>query len=220
MQQSEQPQLQPPVSPKIPRQTARAAIKIMLGTLWHQYWNKYKPENLAENRARSAERLRAVGVPEEMLSALLVVLGATERSQRSDEESHNLDRYLVGGCGILALVLIPVLASVSPIDNAVHVSWIAFAVSLPCIAGSLFLSFLRKRTQKYGKLHSWLSTFAIFGTMITATALIWHFWSVAGIVFLVVSLVVALLCLSQAAWVRIMNAMVSTPEKEPEQEYD
>lgn len=173
---------------------AWAAEKIAVRAMWRQ-WGK--PLS-TEEQEKLVEDLRKVGLTDAQLSFTLLVIAVIGEALRDQEEVHRLDRYVVGGCAILDLVLFQILASSTP-DAAIHVSWIAFAISLSCTMGSLFFSFLRDKPKRYGKPHSVLSAFAIYSTITLVTALIWHFWTSAGIVFLIASLIIAPLCLGYAA---------------------
>ncbi len=196
--------------PGLSKKIARSAMIIAAKAMWRQ---RRKPPS-AKEREKVIEDLRKVGITDAYLPYTLLIIDSIGKGLRDQEEAHRLDRYLVGGSAILDLVLLQILAS-SAADAAVHVSGIALAIALPCTAGSLCFSFLRNNPKRYGKPHSTLSTLAIFCTIISATALIWHFWAPAGITFLIVSLIVALVSLIYATTLVLRKHLPLEPSALP-----
>src|SRR2546421_1949813 len=138
MQMSEEgpEQERPKESAKLPREILMPVLKAVVEEMWRQ-----KSVSVEENEKITA-RLRVAGTPDEHIPFILALINAVSRGFHDDEEAHRLDRYLVGGSGIIDLYLFQMLASVGATDAAVHLSWIAMVISLPCAVGSLFFSFV------------------------------------------------------------------------------
>jgi cation transport ATPase len=210
MQSAQQIVAQTVKLPGLSKKIIWAAMPITVKAMWRQRRNPLS----AEEQEKIIEDLRKVGVTDAHLPFTLLIINSVGRGLRDQEEIHRLDRYLVGGCAILDLVLLSILAS-STSDVAVHVSGIALAIALPCTAGSLCFSFLRNNPKRYGEPHSTLSALAILSTIISATTLIWHFWAPAGTTFLIASLIVALVSLSYETILILRKHLVSKPSASP-----
>ena len=140
--------------------------------------------------------LRSFGVTEEGIGFFRAFLHAWRKARRDDEAFHTVDRYLVGAMGVFDLILFQMLVSVGHSDWASSLSMVAFIVSLPCTVGSLFLSFLKKeyKITVYGRGHGTMSLLSVISTFVSSTALIYHIWPVAGLLFFFIVIFVAILC--------------------------
>ncbi len=118
--------------------------------------------------------IRSIGASEEGIGHFKSIFDFWREFRRDDETSHTVNRYFVGGIGILDLVLFQVLVSVGHPDLASSLSWVAFAISLPCTVGSLFLSFFNKANgiTIYNNLHSTMSLLSQVSTLVSATSVI------------------------------------------------
>src|SRR5258707_11655522 len=141
--------------------------------------------------------IRSIGASEEGIGHFKSIFDFWREFRRDDETSHTVNRYFVGGIGILDLVLFQVLVSVGHPDLASSLSWVAFAISLPCTVGSLFLSFFNKANgiTIYNNLHSTMSLLSQVSTLVSATALICHVWLVPGLLFFFIAVIVTISCL-------------------------
>ena len=196
--------------PGLPNKIALASLRFIFKALIRE---RHKPYSV-EEKEKLIEDLHGAGVTEEYIPFVFLIIEAVGKGLRDHEESHRLDRYLVGGCAILDLVILPIVAT-SVGDTAIHVSMIALAIALVCTAGSLFFSFYRKNPKRYGKPHSTFSTLAIVGTIISATALFWHLWMPAGIVFLITSFIVVLISFAYVAILTLRKYLYPQPVNPP-----
>lgn len=199
--------------PGLSNKITLASMKFVIKALWRE---RRKPHSV-EEKEKLIEDLRKVGITDEYFPFALLIIDVTGKGLRDYEEWHRFDRYLVGGCAILDLVLLQIVAS-SMADTAIHVSMIALAISLSCTVGSLFFSFYRKNPKRYGKPHSTFSMFAIWGTLTSATALFWHLWVPAGIAFLITSVIVALISLTYVALLTLRKYLYLQPVNSPKEQ--
>ncbi len=102
-----------------------------------------------------------------------------------------VDLYLVSGIGAVDLVLLAVLLSAGTTDTPLSVALFLLVLSLPLTAMSLFFSFIKQKYNitTYGKVHSWLSAFALVTGALSLDAAIWHASRIGGIVFLCLAVV-------------------------------
>ena len=196
--------------PGLSNKIALASMKF----IFKAFWRERRKTLSAKEKEKLIEDLRKVGVTDEYLPFALLMIDTTGKGLRDYEEAHRIDRYLVGGCAILDLVLLQILAS-SAADAAIHVSLIALAIALSGTVGSLFFSFFRKNPKRYGRPHSTFSMLAIWGTMFSMTALFWHLWIPAGITFLAASFMVALISLSYAIILIFRKYLYPQPANPP-----
>jgi cation transport ATPase len=196
--------------PGLSNKIALASMRFIVKALWRERRKPYSEEE----KEKLIEDLHRAGVTDEYLPFVFLIIEAVGKGLRDSEEAHRLDRYLVGGCAILNLVLLQIVAS-SAADAAIHISVIALAIGLSCTVGSLFFSFFRKNPKRYGKPHSTFSMLAILGTIISATALFWHLWMPAGIAFLITSFMVALISLAYVAILVLRKYLYSQPVNPP-----
>src|SRR5690242_7099514 len=73
--------------------------------------------------------LRNAGVSEKGFKFLKTFFRVWRRARQDDVAFHTVDRYLVGGVGVLDLVLLQTLASIGVRDLSSSLAWIAFAIS-------------------------------------------------------------------------------------------
>jgi hypothetical protein len=97
-----------------------------------------------------------------------------------------VDLYLVGGMGAVDLILLQVLLSAGTADALLSAALFMLVLSLPLTAMSLFFSFLKQKynISTYGKVHSWLSFFALVTGTLSLDGAFWHVSPIGGIVFL------------------------------------
>ena len=185
------------VPPKMPLK-ARLSLLIKVLRQGRNMWRARREDPQAERAEKTVTNfLRSIGISEEGIGYIKSIFDFGREFRRNDEASHTVNRYFVGGMGILDLVLFQVLVSVGHPDLASSLSWVAFAVSLPCTVGSLFLSFFNKANgiTVYNNLHSTLSLLSQVSTLVSATALICHIWLVPGLLFFFIAVIVIISCL-------------------------
>lgn len=195
MQESQQ--VPPPGQPKLPFKKRIFLLVKVMGQ-GKNLWKARKEGSKAEQAEETLNNaLRSLGAAEEGIGFSTAFIHAWRKMRRDDEAFHTVDRYLVGGIGVLDLVLYQILVSVGHPDFASSLAWIAFAVSFPCAIGSLFSSFVKKANKitVYGNIHSGMSILAEVSTLISVTALISHVWLVAGLLFFFIALTIAIICL-------------------------
>jgi len=194
--QESQKEPSPAVPPKMSFKT-RLSLLIKVLREGKYIWRARLEGPQAEHAEETLNNhIRSLGATEEGIGFYKAFIGAWRKARRDDEAFHTVDRYLVGGIGIFDLVLFQVLVSVGHPDLASSLAWVVFVVSLPCTVASLLSSFLKKANgiTTYGRVHSTISGFCEFLTLVSATALICHIWLAAGLVFFGVTVIVALLC--------------------------
>lgn len=173
---------------------------------WKNIWRARKEDSKAAHAEETLDNaMRNLGATEYGIVFYKAFIHSWRKARKDEEAFYIVDRYLVGGFGIFDLVLFQVLVSVGHPDFASSLSWIAFVASFPCTVGSLFLSFFNKENNitAFRKVHSELSGWSELATLVSTTAFICHFWLVAGLVFLIVTIIVALLCYGYATFVFI-----------------
>ncbi|MFL5625056.1 MAG: hypothetical protein ACJ788_05610 [Ktedonobacteraceae bacterium] len=108
------------------------------------------------------------------------------RDAGEEKQTNFVDRYLVGGIGVVDLILLQVLLTAGAPDAPLTVALLALICSLPLTAMSLYFSFLKQRYSipTYGKIHGNLSFFALLTGTISLDAAFWHVSRLDGIVFL------------------------------------
>ena len=187
-------------SPVQPKMSLKARLSLLLKVLRQgkAMWRARREDPQAERAEETVTNfLRSIGASEVGIGHYKSIFDFWRKFRRDDEASHTVNRYFVGGMGILDLVLFQVLVTVGHPDLASSLSWVAFAVSLPCTVGSLFLSFFNKANEitVYNNLHSTLSLLSQVSTLVSATALICHIWLVPGLLFFFIAVIVVISCL-------------------------
>jgi len=193
----QEPQKEPtPVPQKMPIKVKLSNLIKALGegkNMWRARLEGSQGEHAEETLSNA---LRSFGVTEEGIGFFGAFLNAWRKELRDDEAFHTVDRYLVGAMGVFDLILFQMLVSVGHPDWASSLSMVAFIVSLPCTVGSLFVSFLKKeyKITVYGRGHGTVSLLSVISTFVSSTALIYHIWPVAGLLFFFIAIIVAILC--------------------------
>lgn len=158
---------------------------------------RYIKEETNPDNAPIVEDFRTLGVSEEAIALGNQIFATLHKAGHNPEADIKLNRYTLGGISILNLVLLQVLTSLGRTGIALSIAWIAFVVSLPCTAGALFLS------SKHGKIKNLLFplvyntslNLSLFGCGVSVTAVIWHFWDIAGWIFAILATTMYLLCI-------------------------
>lgn len=171
---------------------------------------RYIKEETNPNITPIAEDFRSLGVSEETIALGNQVFATLHKAGHNPEADIKLNRYTLGGISILNLVLLQVLTSLGRTGIALSIAWIAFVVSLPCTAGALFLS------SKHGKIKNLLFpliynislNLSLFGCGVSVTALIWHFWDIAGWIFAILATTMYLLCIFYELITRIREVVL------------
>jgi len=120
------------------------------------------------------------------------------RDTGQDKQAYSIvDRYLVGGMGVVDLILLQVLLSAGiagTLDTPLSIALILLVFSLAFTAMSLFFSFVKQQHQipTYGRIHSNLSFLSLLTGTISLIAAFWHASLVDGIVFLCLAVVMYL----------------------------
>jgi hypothetical protein len=141
------------------------------------------------------QTMKAVGVTEDKIPGVLTLIDGMRKASKNRKENYRSDKIFVAGIAALNLILFQILASIGRPDFASYLSWMFFAVSLPCVGGFLYVSLLLERNENYGysPLHERLAGISVCSGAISAIALVWHFWIVAGIILLTTSVVMLFL---------------------------
>ncbi len=144
-------------------------------------------EQVVENLAQESS------IPPEDIPVLHSAFTALLDVAREKKTSF-VDLYLVGGMGAVDLILLQVLLSAGTYDTPFSVALFLLICSLPLTAMSLFFSFLKQKYNipTYGKIHSYLSLFALVTGTLSLDGAIWHISRVDGIVFLCLAVVMYL----------------------------
>lgn len=131
------------------------------------------------------------GVPPKDIPSAHNVFIALKDAGQDKRDYPVVDRYLVGGMGVVDLILLQVLLSAGTLDTSQSIALFLLVLSLPLTAMSLFFSFLKQQYKitTYGRVHSLLSFFALVVGTCSLDAAIWHVSRVDGIVFLCLAVV-------------------------------
>jgi len=158
------------------------------------------------------DSLKGVGAPEGDLPIIKDFMIASLEALRDEEAYHRVDRYVVGGISAVDLVLFGLFISVGIHDTQSFVSLLAWAISFPCAAGSLFFSFMKTGNNivGYGRIHGTLSMLAVTGGGISIAALVMHISVVVGIIFSLMAFFVYIICASYSFIVKLRLHAAST----------
>lgn len=141
------------------------------------------------------DALKAIGTPEDKIPNILALVEGM-RKVDNPTENYLSDRIYVGGIGALDLILFQVLASLGHPDLPSSLAWLAFAISLPCAAGFLYVGLWKEKKSYpyYSPIHEKLALISVMAGGIATIATAWHFWIVAGILLSVVAVGVFIFC--------------------------
>jgi cation transport ATPase len=183
-------------SPEPPKKSIWEALFFVLKRarpLWQA--RQTSPQTEVIEKKLDDDFLKA-GIPLEGRKFLGNYLHAWQKARKDDTAFHKVDRYLVGAMGVFDLVLFQIIAALGVPDRAMALAWIAFTIAFPCVAGSLFFSFLKKENGiiLYGNFHSFISFLAQVMTITAAISFVWHIWFVAGVISLCLVILVFIAC--------------------------
>jgi len=155
-------------------------------------WKQIKGKTTQKEDEAFIQTLRAVGMTEENIPKMLTLIDGMHKARKKREVDYKSDKIFVAGIAALNLILLQVLATISKPDFASYLSWIFFALSLPCVGGFLYMSQLQERNESYvySPVHERLAGISVQSGAIAAIALAWHFRMVAGIILLTTSLLI------------------------------
>lgn len=185
-----------------------------------------KDKATQEDNEAFAQTLKSIGMAEENIPRVMTLIDGMRKARKNRNENYRSDKIFVAGMAALNLILFQILASVSKPDFASYLAWGFFAVSLPSVGGFLYVSLLLEKNENYGygSLHERIAGISVYSGAISAIALVWHFWMVAGIILLTTSLVMFFLTslfrfFNDEDFTNAMNTIMSeiaaeTPEKE------
>lgn len=148
-----------------------------------------------EAQEQLLQLLQSTGVSEKN-TAFIIEQYFAMKAVRDDEAWFRIDRYLVGGIGVIDLILLQIILPMSALDAPLQAALLALVVSLPLAAGALFFSFLTEKDQMtpYKRIHTWLSELSLLTGAVALTALIWHNSPLGGKVFLCLAIAIYSLC--------------------------
>lgn len=117
-----------------------------------------------------------VGAPESVASSIKEIIAAWREARLDDETFLHIDRYPIGGIGVVDLIRLQVNLRIGTSDPLSFVALLALVISLPLTSGSLFFSFLKQGSEitTYGNYLSTLSMLSLLAGVTAMTALIWH----------------------------------------------
>lgn len=180
------------------------------------YWLKTYPKAVRYLNTESPdpditaiiEDVRKMGVQEESIVLLKRFLAVLHKARNNWDATIQLNRYILGGISALNLLLFSVLATAGRTDNALSIAWLAWAVSIVCTAGGLFLSSKQGKIKNlaFPLFYSLFLNLSFFGCGVAMTAFIWHFWNVAGWLFAILAVIIYGLCMFYEAITRIREA--------------
>jgi hypothetical protein len=184
------------------RSLAYALKKMLMSAPQITRFTRSKPSSEQFQHAKEAliTNLRNDGVQEEairLFEAIIETIATASQEIQEDRETYyKIDLFLVGGMGVVSLILLQVLASIGHPDVASSIAWLTLVIALPCIAGFLLLGFLKKeyRASGYGSIPEKIAYIAELAGFISITAVFWHVWFWAGIVFLPFAIALFMLC--------------------------
>ncbi|GLV61154.1 hypothetical protein KDH_79700 [Dictyobacter sp. S3.2.2.5] len=193
---SDKGQLNAPVRPDFssPRRSFFYVVRRLPFPLLRQLRGKTTPED----DEAFIQILKDLGASDETIPKIQAIIQDGRTVGHNRKESYRSDVIYVGGIAVLDLVLLQVLTSVGrPQDIFLYVSWLAFAFSLPCAAGFLYITRLQNNDDSYGysPVHEKLAFVSIIAGGLSAVMVAAHFWLIAGIVLFVVSVLVLCVCL-------------------------
>src|SRR5258708_13605149 len=148
--------------------------------------SKPSTETFQHGKEALVTNLRNDGAQEEVVrlfeSIIETIATANQEIGEDRETYYKIDKYLVGGMGIVSLVLLQVLASIGHPDVASSIAWLSLAIAFPCIAGFLLLGFLKKEydASGYGSIPVKVAFIAELAGFTSMAALLWHIWFLAG----------------------------------------
>ncbi len=90
--------------------------------------------------------IKSSGISEEKLSQLQEKLVAWQKDWTKEVPSRaqHIDRYIIGGTGAIAIVLLPVALSAGIADTPLAIALLALVISLPLLGCSLYISFFKQ----------------------------------------------------------------------------
>jgi hypothetical protein len=209
---------------KVSKSRWYALIKALrvLPQIWRFMKSKPSSEQFQREKEALVANFRKDGATEQAARDFEVFIEtiaiASQEIQEDKETYYKIDTYLIGGLGIVSLVLLQVLASTGHPDVASSIAWLSLAIALPCTAGFLLLGFLKKEygAHGYGSIPEKVAFIAELAGFISITALIWHVWFWAGIVFLPFAFALFTLCTLYKLIVVFMKHWGALPTQEPD----
>lgn len=134
-------------------------------------------------------------MPEEKIPHIFALIEGMDKVN-NPAENYLSDKIYVGGIGALDLILFQILASMGQINWTAYLAWAGLAVSLPCTAAFLYVSFLKdkKNIPLYSPIHEKLALLSVITGGISAVATMWHFWVFSGILLLITSIAAYTFC--------------------------
>ena len=174
---------------KKPPKLKLSSLRKVLGLLWRARSHPEAWEELIKH-------LEPLGTSEEDIAFMNEVYTARREARLDDKTLLRIDRYLVGGIGVIELILLQILLPMGTPDLWLSIARLSLVVSLPLVSGFLFFSFLKKEGEiaTYGKIHSILSTLALLSGIVALAAAIFHVSLLDGIVFSCLALAIFILC--------------------------
>jgi len=158
-------------------------------------WKVLRQERTKKDVQTLTDLLKQSKMPEEKIPELLTHIDMI-RASDIPSENYMSDKLYVSGIGALDLIIFQIIGSAGKINFSTGTAWIALTVSLPCVAGFLYISSLKdtRNISQYSIIHKWLAAIAVIAGGIASISTAWHFWIMAGVLALVVSLTVFILC--------------------------
>lgn len=179
----------------IPKQAPHVAFPVFIMKIASPLRKTLKQKHTPEDEQNFIKALKAIGMPEERIPHIFALINGMSEVN-NPAENYLSDKIYVGGIGALDLILFQILASMGRMDWTSYLAWLALAISLPCAAGFLYVSFLKEKKQNpfYSPIHEKLALLSVIGGGLCAVATMWHFWFFSGITLLLFSVAVYGFC--------------------------
>lgn len=173
---------QPTPKRKLSRQDIAAIVRF-----WLQFIRAGKDPKAFE---QAVDQLtQQSGIPAQDMPVVRHAFQAVRDVKAQDRRVELIDRWLVGGTGVVDLILLQVILSNGKPDAPLAFALHLLVLSLPLVALSLFFSFLKQQftIPMYGRIHSNLTFFALLTGTLSLDGAIWHLSSGDSILFLVLA---------------------------------
>src|SRR5258708_15225361 len=171
------------------QQQTPGRIQVLIGLAWMIYKATRQDTTAQQTEDTIVKGFEQLNVSEQSIQLFKERL---EKARQSAAHSYNEDVYIIGGILIFCGILFQVLTSLGVPDVPSRFAWIAYALTFPGAVGFFLARFLKKqnRISSYGAFHSWLAFLTEIGILATTISIIFHYWNVAGWLFLSWSLAI------------------------------
>ena len=146
----------------------------------------------AEGLEKMSKNWKDRGVSEENIVLLREIISSMAEAGDDKKVAIQVDSLLTGGLIVISIVILQALISSGKLDTPSTVSIVALSISMPLAASFLFTRFVQKAYEIFT--YEWriigiLTLVSYIIGFIGITAAIWHASTLAGVVFLIVSII-------------------------------